>query len=175
MPSGKPGSAGKVAKTFASPKGRSLESALTGIRSEVKIAAAARIVAAVLVSFIVVETFLWLAVVGSSTWRRVEPRACSPDVLWLLTRKALAGSITPRKYFLRPPPCSPPDVNWDKLWTRLSRLAGGEEMTKKLTDRIALITGGGRGIGRAIARAFAREGAHLALLSRTESEVERVA
>ena len=45
----------------------------------------------------------------------------------------------------------------------------------KLKDKIAIVTGAGRGIGRATALALAQEGAHLVLAARTVSEIEAVA
>ena len=42
-----------------------------------------------------------------------------------------------------------------------------------MKDRIAIITGAGRGVGRATARLFAREGAHVVLFSRTPAQVEQ--
>jgi gluconate 5-dehydrogenase/2-deoxy-D-gluconate 3-dehydrogenase len=45
----------------------------------------------------------------------------------------------------------------------------------RLQDRVAIITGAGRGIGQGIALGYAREGADLVLVSRTESEIRAVA
>jgi len=45
----------------------------------------------------------------------------------------------------------------------------------KLTNKLALVTGGGRGIGRAIALAFANEEADVAVSARSRDQVEEVA
>jgi NAD(P)-dependent dehydrogenase (short-subunit alcohol dehydrogenase family) len=44
-----------------------------------------------------------------------------------------------------------------------------------LTNKVALVTGGARGIGAAIARAMAGQGARVALLDRDEAEAEKTA
>jgi 3-oxoacyl-[acyl-carrier protein] reductase len=45
----------------------------------------------------------------------------------------------------------------------------------KLTDKIAVVTGAGRGIGKAMAERFVQEGARVAVVSRTEANSQAVA
>lgn len=47
-------------------------------------------------------------------------------------------------------------------------------MTKRLSGRIAVITGASRGIGAAVARRFAAEGAHIVAIARTVGALEEL-
>ena len=69
----------------------------------------------------------------------------------------------------------PPERHaWDWIEFHWERNDGKQRLTVKLKNKVAIVTGAGRGIGEATALALAQGGALLVLASRTSSELDRV-
>src|SRR5262249_58446629 len=56
-----------------------------------------------------------------------------------------------------------------------ARQSGGLRVTRRLENRIAIVTGAAKGMGADICRALAREGAHVVLAARERPPLEALA
>ncbi len=70
---------------------------------------------------------------------------------------------------------TPRDLDDTSPHRRKADASEGGATARRLTDRVAWVTGASRGIGEAIARRFAAEGARVALAARDQVACERIA